>query len=205
MLVTGDFNSRSTGFDANHVKRLVGFSQIIKVAARGDVILDWCLTKSKDNILQSVQLPPIGTSDHYTILMKDQAPLIKPDNSPIWKRDLRDSRIRPFGRHITAFDWTTILNMHDCDAKYEKFNNTMTTMIDNFFPLERTNVRKCDKPWITSSIKSAISRRQKAFHRNGKNSGVYKYWRTKVQLSIKTARKKYYKCLVEKLKNSNLA
>ena len=82
MLVTGDFNPRSTGFDANHVKRLVGLSQIIKVATRGDVILDWCLTNSKDNILQSVQLPPIGTSDHYTILMKGQAPLIKPDNSP---------------------------------------------------------------------------------------------------------------------------
>ena len=106
VLVTGDFNPRSTGIDANHVKRLVGLSQIIKVATRGDVILDWCLTNSKDNILQSVQLPPIGTSDHYTILMKGQAPLIKPDNSPIWKRNLRDSRIRPFGRHITAFDWT---------------------------------------------------------------------------------------------------
>ena len=205
VLVTGDFNPRSTGFDAKHVKRLVGLSQIIKVATRGDVILDWCLTNSKDNILQSVQLPPIGTSDHYTILMKGQAPLIKPDNSPIWKRDLRDSRIRPFGRHITAFDWTPILDMHDCDAKYEKFNDTMTAMIDDFFPLERTKVRKCDKPWITSSIKSAISRRQKAFHRNGENSGVYKYWRNKVQLSIKSARKKYYKGSVEKLKNSNPA
>ena len=205
VLVTGDFNPRRTGFDASHVERLVGLSQIIKVAARGYVILDWCLTKSKDNILQSVQLPPIGTSDHYTIIMKGQAPLIKPDNSPICKRDFRDSRIRPFGRHITAFDWTPILNIHDCDAKYEKFNDTMTAMIDNFFPLERTKVRKCDKPWITSSIKNAISRRQKAFHRNGKNSGVYKCWRNKVQLSIKTARKKYFKGSVEKLKNSNPA
>ena len=53
--------------------------------------------------------------------------------------------------------------------------------------------------------KECNSRRQKAFHRNGKNSGVYKYWRNKVQLSIKTARKKYYKCSVEKLKNSKPA
>ena len=68
VLVTGDFNFRSTGFDANYVKRLVGLSQIIKVATRGDVILDWCLTNSRDNILQSVQLPPIGTNDHYSIL-----------------------------------------------------------------------------------------------------------------------------------------
>ena len=174
VLVKGDFNFRSMGFDANHA-----------IATGGDVILGWCLSSSKDSSLQSVQLPSIGTSDHYTILMKGQAPLIKPDNSPICKRDLRDSRIRPFGRHITAFDWTPILNIHDYDAKYEKFNNTMTAMIDNFFPLERTKVRRCDKPWITSSIKCAIAGHQKAFHRNGKNSGIYKYWRNKVQLSIK--------------------
>ena len=56
----------------------------------------------------------------------------------------------------------------------------MTAMIDNIFVLERTMVRKCDKPWITSSIK--------------KNSDIYEYWHNKVQLSFKTARKKYYRC-----------
>ncbi len=190
VLVTGDFNFRSTGFDANYIKRITGLSQIVKVATRADAILDWCLTNSRDNILQSIQLPPIGTSDHYTILMKAQDPPSKPDNSPIWKRDLRDSRIRPFGRYIASFDWSAILNIHDCDIKYEKFNDTMSAMIDNFFPLERTSVRKCDKPWMTSSIKSAIARRQKALHESGKNSNIYNYWRNKVQSSIKAARKK---------------
>ena len=205
VLVTGDFNFRSTGFDANYIKRSTGLSQIVKVATRADAILDWCLTNSRDNILQSIQLPPIGTSDHYTILMKAQDPPSKPDNSPIWKRDLRDSRIRPFGRYIASFDWSAILNIHDCDIKYEKFNDTMSAMIDNFFPLERTSVRKCDKPWMTSSIKSAIARRQKALHESGKNSNIYNYWRNKVQSSIKTARKKYYMVSVEKLRNSNPA
>ena len=138
-------------------------------------------------------------------MKKGLVPLLKPDNSPIWKRDLRDSKIRPFGRYITTFDWSPLLNIHDCDKKYEKFNDTMTAMIDNFFPLARTMVRKCDKPWITPSIKCAIAKRQKALHTNGKNSDIYKYWRNKVQLSIKTARKKYYMCSVEKLKNSNPA
>ena len=68
----------------------------------------------------------------------------------------------------------------------------MITMIENFFPLERIKVRKCDKPWMTPSIKSAIGRRQKALHQNGKNSDIYKYWRNRVQSSIKVARKIYY-------------
>ena len=78
----------------------------------------------------------------------------------------------------------------------------MSTMIDKLFPLERTSERKCDKPWMTSSIKSAIARRQKALHESGKNSDIYKYWRNKVQ---STARKKYYVGSVGKLKNPNPA
>ena len=99
--------------------------------------------------------------------MKAQDPPSKPDNSPIWKCDLRDSSIRPFGWYIASFDWSAIFNVHDCDIKYEKFNDTMSAMIHNFFPLERTSVRKCDKPWMTSSIKSVIAGRQKAFHESG--------------------------------------
>ncbi|CAB4001416.1 Hypothetical predicted protein [Paramuricea clavata] len=116
VLITGDFNFRSTGLDANHLKRIAGLTQIVKVATRADVTLDWCLTNSKvDNIYESIQLPPIGTSDHYTILMKAQPSPSKPDNSHIWKRDLRDSRIRPFGLNYflmmfgIAKNWPKIL------------------------------------------------------------------------------------------------
>ena len=56
--------------------------------------------------------------------MKAQDPSSKPGNSPIWKRDLRDCSIRPFGRYIASFDWSAIFNIHDCDIKYEKFNDT---------------------------------------------------------------------------------
>ncbi|CAB3996817.1 Hypothetical predicted protein [Paramuricea clavata] len=204
--ITGDFNFRSTGLDPYHLKRIAGLTQIVKVATRADVTLDWCLTNSKvENIYESIQLPPIGTSDHHTILMKAQPSPSKPDNSHIWKRDLRDSRIWPFGRYITTFDWSPILDVHDCDTKYEKFNDTMTMMIEKFFSLERIKVRKCDKPWMTSSIKSAIGRRQKALHESGKNSDIYKYWRNRVQSCIKVARKIYYMRSIEKLKNSNPA
>ena len=205
VLVTGDFNFRSTGLGANHIKRITGLSHIIKIATRADAIFDWCLTNSRDNIFQSIQLPPIGTGDHYTILMKAQNPPSKPDSSPIWKRDLRDCSIRPFGRYIASFDWSAILNIHDCDIKYEKFNDSMSAMIDNFFPLKRTSVQKCDKPWMTSSMKSAFASSQKALHESGKNSNICKYWRNKVQSSIKAARKKCYVSSVKKLKNSNLA
>ena len=89
--------------------------------------------------------------------------------------------------------------VHVCDIKYEKFNDTMSAMIDNFFPLKRTSVRKCNKPWMTSSIKSSIAIRQKTLHESGNNSNIYTFCRNKVQSSTKTVRKKYYVSSVEKI------
>ena len=57
VLVTEDLNFKSTGFDARYIQRIAGLSQIIKVATRADAILDCCLTNSKVNIFESVQLP----------------------------------------------------------------------------------------------------------------------------------------------------
>ena len=37
VLITGDFNLRSTGLDANRLKRIAGLTQIVKVATRADV------------------------------------------------------------------------------------------------------------------------------------------------------------------------
>jgi hypothetical protein len=51
VLVTGDFNPTSTGFDVNRVKRLTGLSQIIRVTTRDNSILDWCLTNMKNLFL----------------------------------------------------------------------------------------------------------------------------------------------------------
>ena len=70
VLVTGDFNPTSTGFDVNRVKRLTGLSQIIRVTTRDNSILDWCLTNMKKPIFEPLKLPPIGHSDHNTILIK---------------------------------------------------------------------------------------------------------------------------------------
>ena len=76
-------------------------------------------------------------------------------------------------------------------------------MIECYFPNKLTNVRVSDKPWITQLLKSSIGKRQKLFHKYGKDSETYKYWRNKVQRDAKLARGKYYRNAVEKLKSTN--
>ena len=78
-------------------------------------------------------------------------------------------------------------------------------MIECYFPNKSTNVRVTDKPWITQSLTSSISKRQKFFHKYGKDSETYKYWRNKVQRDVKLACGKYYRNAVEKLKSTNFS
>ena len=59
------------------------------------------------------------------------------------------------------------------------------------------------KPWITSNIKVLIWKRQSAFIGHGKESLVYKFWRSKVQRDIKLAKSLYYNGKINDLAQSN--
>ena len=56
----------------------------------------------------------------------------------------------------------------------------MSDTIDILLPLKKTKVTKCDKPWLTSSIKELIIKREKALHYYGENPDAYKLWRNQV-------------------------
>ena len=206
VIVTGDFNSPSTGIKERRFQRLSGLRQIIDIPTREKSILDWCLVNLKDVRFQSIQLPPIGTSDHNAIivrpaLQRSQKPIVK----KIYKRDLRDSCIRSFGQWITTFDWSGVLAIRDCEQKFDKFNGFLSSMVEQFFPLKLTKTLSVDKPWISSSLKCYIRKRQVALYKFGKFSPIYKYWRNEVQRAVKSVRGTYYKQSVGKLKTTNVS
>jgi hypothetical protein len=64
VIVTGDFNPTSTGFNDKHLKRISGLTQIINVPTRQNSILDWCLVNVKALAYTCSQLPLVGSSDH---------------------------------------------------------------------------------------------------------------------------------------------
>ena len=127
----------------------------------------------------------------------------KPDNTPVLKRDLRSSSLRRFGQWISSYDWSPILDIDACELKFQKFHEVMSNMMEKFLAITRTKVRQSDKPWKTPSLKSAISKRQKALHSYSKSSPMFKFWRNKVIVDVKSARSKYYATSVSKLKQGN--
>jgi hypothetical protein len=118
VLITGDFNYRSTGFNAKYIQRSIGLFQIIKVHTRDNVTLDWCLTNRNDSLYEPIKLPPLGNNGHNMVCLKSLSPPVKPDKVKVWKRDLRESSLQPFGRWITSFDWSVFFTTNACEAKY---------------------------------------------------------------------------------------
>ena len=123
------------------------------------------------------QLPRIGTSDHYAILIQLTAnPQLKSNNQkPVqYRRKIRESNISEFGRWTTGHNWKALYKLDNCEEKYDLFLMLISNAIEKQFPLKKCKLSSTDKPWVTSRLKALISKRQAAFHKYGKLSIQYK-------------------------------
>ncbi|XP_048590485.1 uncharacterized protein LOC116620085 [Nematostella vectensis] len=174
--VVGDFNPTFTKILPSVFKCSCGLSQIVDVLTRDTGILDWCLTNQPKLPGKPVQLPKLGNSDHYCILIR-QGPCRKPPKKTIERRDMRDNRIREFGRWLTAHSWDELFLMTSGKEKFELFHSTLTEAFN----------------------------KQRAFSRGGKGSPAFHLWRNKVQRLIKSCKRTFYERKVEALKESNIS
>lgn len=206
VLITGDFNPNSTGFSEKQIKAMTGLKQIITVKTRDTGILDWCLTNKPKLFDKPLQLPKIGQSDHYTVLIKPVFPSLNiKSNRSMYKRDMRESKIRTLGQWITEQNWSEVTTMKNCEDKYAEFYKILRDAIDKFLPVISTKLTSSDKPWITTKLKQLINRRQKAFFKYGKDSPSYKQLRNLVQKECSLAKENYYSKKVTDLKSTNLS
>ena len=98
-VVLGDFNPVSTSFDEKH---LINRLKQISLPTRSKSILDWCLVNTTKACFVVTQLPPLDSSDHNCIFIKSHVNSTeKTSNKRIYKRDLRESKIRHFGQTLT--------------------------------------------------------------------------------------------------------
>ena len=88
-----------------------GLTQIIKVFTRDTGILDWCLTNSPKVFSSLMQLPKIGASDHYSVLVAPVIPSSRPSKLTMLRRDTRPNRIRDFGGWTTSFVWDNLYTL----------------------------------------------------------------------------------------------
>ena len=87
--VCGDFNPTSTGITEQQTKNSTGLSQLIKILTRDTGTPERCLSNRPKLFAPPLQLPKLGTSDHFTVMIKPKT--IPPNQIPpvnvISKRD----------------------------------------------------------------------------------------------------------------------
>ena len=119
VVLTGDFNPTSTGFQAQYIARVNPLKQLVSFKTRDTGTLDWFFT-NRSKLFTLSQLPKVGFSDHSTILAKPvSAPITTHTTEKSVVRDMRDSARRAFGRWITQKGWTPILNASSCEQKFQ--------------------------------------------------------------------------------------
>ena len=97
VIITGDFNSNSIGFNVTDLTHPNGLKQIVNFKTRDLGILDWFLT-IRPSAFDMYQLPKIGKSDHFTILARPAASSSSLVPRKLKLRDLRDDKWREFGQ-----------------------------------------------------------------------------------------------------------
>ena len=206
VLVCGDFNPTSTRITELATKRVTGLSQIIKVPTRDTETLDWCLTNRPKLMASPKQLPKLGRSDHYTILINSaQSPSVNRNtNKTIEKQDLRPSRMREFGWWMVNQSWEEVLSARLVSDKYNLFMDKLSAAVEKFLPVRSFRTHLSDKPWISTKIKALVLKRQRCLHKFGKDSDRFKEIRNAVQRECKRCKKSFYDNKVAKLKQSNI-
>ena len=97
VVLTGDFNSTSTGFGVEYITQVNQLNQLVPFKTRDTGTVDGFFT-NKFKPFHISQLPRVGSSDHYTILAKPvSVPL--PAHT-VKKCDMQDSAWRALGRWL---------------------------------------------------------------------------------------------------------
>lgn len=136
VLLTGDFNLTTTGFQEKYITQANHLKQLVTFKTWDSGTLDWLFT-DRPNLFTVSQLPKVGFSDHHTILAKPAtAPSPKYTINKIMTRDLRDSAWRPFGRWLTQKDWSAILGASSCEEKLRPLCQNFPRALACFFSSE---------------------------------------------------------------------
>ena len=206
MLLCGVFNPTTTRLSERSTKQTTGLSQIINILTRDSGILDWCLTNRPKLFSPVVQLPKIGRSDHFVVMISpcDVPPSAKERSKKVInKRDLRPSRLRDFGNWITQQRWEGVLSLTDVSDKYEFFMKLMLEAVEKYLPVRKITICNSDKPWVSSKFKQLVARRQRALGHLGKDSPQFKHLRNAVLEECRYCKRVFYNSKVAKLKETN--
>ena len=116
--------------------------------------------------------------------------------STIQPRDMRSSKRLAMCTYLESVDLDTILNSADsCEGKTLLLEQIIKTGLDHVMPMRTRKVHSTEPPWITSSLKNLLQKRQSAL--SGGDDQMFREFRN---CERKMCRANYYQAKVWDLK-----
>ena len=167
--------------------------------------LDLIMTNLYEYYSEPKAFPPFGLSDHATVLVspKNREKSVNPTKY-IFIRDMRASRKAELGRYLSTKDSDLLLSSCEtCDELERTLHEVIHTGFDIIMPVKKVRINLKDAPWMTQELKTLILKRQKAFHRHGADSSIFKFYRNSVNRSRKRCKATFYDSKVGHLKTDD--
>jgi len=174
-VLVGDFNVNTEhGYSSTLTNFMTtfGLTQVVdsptRIASSGTKSrIDLCFISNTDNLLSCVTNPPLSTSDHDSIIvtLKCEHQVLErrhPCKTTVWK--YCDANLPRAKCLIQDISWSSLLS-DDIDESWENWKCAFLNVIKQCVPKAEYRCRK-SLPWINNRIISAITRRDKAFHKH---------------------------------------
>ena len=197
IVVVGDFNH----FKPANLFSSFKLKKLVTKPTRGNNILDQAYSTLSHHY-DTVILPPLGLSDHSSVLLKPtgkHAPSLP--TTQIQRRDCRASNRRTLISTLEVVNWTSLYRLNSCEDQLNVFQSVVLGACNSCLPMRSVKLHSSDKPWITSDIKDSIKKRQQAWVKGELQQ--YKFHRNKVSQLCKVARRRFYHDRISCMKDTN--
>ena len=196
LVIAGDFNR----LDTKCLRNSFHLKQIVHFPTRGGRTLDLVLTNIAQYYDTPFQRPPLGLSDHMSIEIKPKERSHMDHTTHFIKtRDLRPINRLAIRSYLEAVDVSAMINsVESSEEKALLFEQIIATGLHYILPIRSKKVHSTEPPWITSTLKELILRRQSALSCGDDN--LFRVLRNRVNRERKLCRTKYFHAKVEHLK-----
>ena len=160
-LIMGGFNRLPDNFlcSRNHMK------QLVKTPTRNTAVLDKIFTNMKTLYTDAQVTAPVGTADHNIVLCHPQLPSDYDYGKAVLvnRRTMGQNERAMFTIELRSVRWEDLYHMGTCEQQFNRFQDTISGLLERHFPVKLAKVHEKDKPWITEKFRCAVRGRERAW------------------------------------------
>ena len=122
-----------------------------RVMNNSQTLIDLCVTNTPDKVRASGVLS-IGISDHSLVYLVQKSTCSKPVVNAVKKRCFKNFNETAYLYDLSNLNWNVVYTLHDPNSMWNKWLNSLTSVIDKHAPIKKKRLGRRKSPWITAEL-----------------------------------------------------